>query len=76
VVPEDRDKVFDWFFQGVRPSSGRVKGSGLGLAIARELVDAHGGTIEVGDGPGGHFRVVLPQSGPPGDAKWSEASSS
>lgn len=76
VAPEDRDKVFDWFFQGARPASGRVKGSGLGLAIARELIAAHGGTIEVGKGPGGDFRVVLPQSGPPGDGKWSDASSS
>ncbi len=76
VAPEDRDQVFDWFFQGARPASGRVKGSGLGLAIARELVAAHGGTIAVGDGPGGDFRVVLPLSGPPGDGKWSDASSS
>jgi two-component system OmpR family sensor kinase len=52
-----------------------VKGSGLGLAIARELVVAHGGTIEVGDGPGGRFRVVLPLGGPPGDGKWADASS-
>jgi two-component system sensor histidine kinase GlrK len=75
VAPEDRDKVFDWFFQGARPSSGRVKGSGLGLAIARELVMAHGGTIEVGEGPGGRFRVVVPRSGPPGETKWTDASS-
>ncbi len=75
VAPEDRDKVFDWFFQGARPSSGRVKGSGLGLAIARELVQAHGGTIAVGDGPGGRFRVVVPQGGPPGDGEWVDASS-
>jgi two-component system sensor histidine kinase GlrK len=76
VAPEDREKVFDWFFQGERPSGGRVKGSGLGLAIARELVAAHGGTIEVGEGPGGRFRVVLPQSGPPPDMKWAAETSS
>lgn len=76
VAPEDRAKVFDWFFQGERPSGSRVKGSGLGLAIARELVVAHGGTIEVGEGPGGRFRVVVPQSGPPGDMKWAAETSS
>ena len=64
-VPEaDRDKVFDWFFQGERPAAARVKGSGLGLAIAREFVVAHGGTIEALAGPGGRFRVTLPQVGP------------
>jgi signal transduction histidine kinase len=41
-----------------------VKGSGLGLAIAREFVKAHGGSIDVLDGPGGRFRIVLPQLGP------------
>jgi two-component system sensor histidine kinase GlrK len=75
VAPEDRDKIFDWFFQGVRPSSGRVKGSGFGLAIAQELVAAHGGTIEIGEGPGGRFRVVVPRSPPPGETKWADASS-
>ena len=64
-VPEaDRDKVFDWFFQGERPAAARVKGSGLGLAIAREFVQAHGGTIEALGGPGARFRVTLPQVGP------------
>lgn len=64
VAAEDREKVFDWFFQGERPSGSRVKGSGLGLAIAREFVKAHHGTIAVLDGPGGRFRVTLPQLGP------------
>ena len=76
VAPEDRERVFDWFFQGARPAGGRVKGSGLGRAIARELIAAHGGTIEGGSGAGGVFRAVLPQAGPPGDGKWSDASSS
>jgi two-component system sensor histidine kinase GlrK len=69
VAPADRDKVFDWFFQGERPQAGRIKGSGLGLAIARELVAAHGGTIEAMDGPGGRFRVTLPQLGPRREAR-------
>jgi len=64
VAEGDRDKVFDWFFQGERPSGARVKGSGLGLAIAREFVVAHGGAIAALAGPGGRFRVTLPQLGP------------
>jgi signal transduction histidine kinase len=35
-------------------------GTGLGLAIARWVVDLHGGTIAVVDGPGCHIRVTLP----------------
>lgn len=42
--------------------SARSGGTGLGLAIARELVLAHGGTIELVDklSPGTAFRITLP----------------
>ena len=61
VAPEDRERIFDWFFQGRATSAGRMKGSGLGLAIARECCLALGGAIEVLDSPSGaHFRVLLP----------------
>ena len=62
IAAEDRDRVFDWFFQGKLGHGGRVKSSGLGLAIAREFVLAHRGSIEViAQGkPGARFRVSLP----------------
>ena len=61
IPPEDRYRVFDWFYQGEDVHRGRLRGSGLGLAIAREFVLAHGGRIEVLEdaGPGAHFRVTL-----------------
>lgn len=34
--------------------------AGLGLAITKAIVDAHGGTIILGDGPGGDVRLRLP----------------
>lgn len=42
--------------------SARAGGTGLGLAIARELVAAHGGSIELIDkqSPGTTFRITLP----------------
>jgi two-component system sensor histidine kinase GlrK len=62
IPPGDRDRVFDWFYQGEGVPHGRVQGSGLGLAIAKEFVAAHGGRIEVVDESegGAHFRVTLP----------------
>lgn len=68
IAAEDREQVFDWFFQGKLGHQGRIKGSGLGLAIAREWVLAHRGSIEVvaAPGPGAHFRVRLPVLRAPG----------
>jgi len=66
VPIEDRERIFDWFYQGEDAPRGRLRGSGLGLAIAREFVLAHGGRIEVleGSGPGAHFRVTIPPGTP------------
>jgi len=49
VAPDERQRIFDSFYQGSVKPAGRVKGSGLGLAIAREYTLAHGGRIEVLD---------------------------
>lgn len=59
IPPEHRPHVFRKYYQVER--SRRI-GSGLGLAIAREIVEAHGGMIELVDrpGPGVTFRVTLP----------------
>jgi K+-sensing histidine kinase KdpD len=57
VAAEHRDDVFQPFWTG--PGS---RSSGLGLAIVRAVVDAHHGTIRVGETPGGGatFEVRLP----------------
>ncbi len=62
IPEEDRLRVFDWFFSGEKPHHGRVQGSGLGLAIVRDLVHAHGGTVEIiqSEGIGARFQVRLP----------------
>jgi two-component system sensor histidine kinase GlrK len=70
---QERERIFDSFYQGPPPVDGRVKGSGLGLAIAREYALAHGGRIEVRDRAdhetGAHFRLWLPlAAGPTGEA--------
>ncbi|MEZ4711592.1 MAG: HAMP domain-containing sensor histidine kinase [Caldilineaceae bacterium] len=65
IPAADLPYIFDRFWRGDRARShkGGV-GGGLGLAIARQLVQAHGGRIEVESevGQGTEFRVVVPGS--------------
>ena len=58
IAPGDRDRIFEPF----HTTKDRSGGTGLGLAICRQLVEAHHGTIAVGDTPGGGatFEVRLP----------------
>lgn len=57
IAAEARDRLFEPLF------TTRAKGAGLGLTICREIIERHGGTIElVDDGqPGAAFRIRLPQ---------------
>ena len=51
-------KIFDPFFTTKDPG----KGTGLGMSIAREIIQKHGGTIEVQSevGKGSEFTIVIP----------------
>ena len=62
-IPEDvASRVFTRFWRGNRRG-----GTGLGLYIVKGLVEAHGGTVEVGRSPSGgaQFRFLLPAGTPP-----------
>jgi signal transduction histidine kinase len=61
IDPDLLPHVFERFRQGDF-SRKRHGGVGLGLAIARELVELHGGTIEVKNGErgGAEFNIQLP----------------
>jgi signal transduction histidine kinase len=62
IDPADRSRVFDRFTRLDDARSRDEGGSGLGLPIAREIVEAHGGRISIGDGPGGRLIVRLPRA--------------
>jgi PAS domain S-box-containing protein len=71
IPPEDRERLFDRFWQG-RRTPRRGAGAGLGLTIARRIVERHGGTIRVEseEGKGSTFTFEIPAApgGPaPGD---------
>jgi len=61
ISSEERERVFEPFFQGRQLARGHIKGTGLGLAIAQRYARLHCGNIEVRDCPtGAHLRVILP----------------
>jgi signal transduction histidine kinase len=62
IAEEDLPHVFDRFYRADRSRSRATGGAGLGLAIVKQLVEAHGGRIEVESaiGKGTQFTFTLP----------------
>ena len=63
VPIENRQKVFEKFYQHGDIHTRQQGGTGLGLSIAKSIVEVHGGRIWVDDGEGGrgsNFQFVLP----------------
>jgi signal transduction histidine kinase len=62
IDPEDRPHLFERFYRGRSVRQTRIHGTGLGLAIVKEIVDLHGGYINVNSypGEGSTFQVWFP----------------
>jgi signal transduction histidine kinase len=70
MTPEVQERIFEKFYRAREARDVEAQGLGLGLSLVQELVQAHGGHVEVQSAPGqgSAFRVVLPE----GDAHEGE----
>ncbi len=63
ISSKDLPYIFDKTYRADDPLVREVSGSGLGLAITHEIIELHGGEIEVNSeyGKGARFTIKLPQ---------------
>ena len=56
IEPEQFDKIFDLFI------STKPEGTGVGLAIVKQIIEGHGGRVNVESNPGQgtKFSILLP----------------
>ncbi len=66
VPADERERIFERFYQVDSSARRRYKGTGLGLTICKHIVSQHGGRIWVQDAEGGgsQFHIVLPKTFP------------
>jgi GAF domain-containing protein len=64
IAPEHLDRIFERFYQADGGAGRQFEGMGIGLSLVREIVEAHGGRVDVESTPqkGSTFTVALPQA--------------
>ncbi|HXL32598.1 MAG TPA: ATP-binding protein [Bradyrhizobium sp.] len=59
IPPERRQAMLEPFSRLETSRNRGTGGAGLGLAIARGLVEAHGGSLSIGQAPSGGARITV-----------------
>lgn len=59
IPPALRRRIFEPFFTTKSPGSNGGSGTGIGLAVSHGIVEAHGGSLEADEAPGGGARFLL-----------------
>jgi PAS domain S-box-containing protein len=57
MTPEQQARVFERFYRA--DPSGNIPGTGLGMSLVKEIVELHGGEVELHSAPGAGTRVTL-----------------
>jgi len=64
IPPNERKQIFHKFVRGAAAKTNGIKGTGIGLAMVQQIVEAHGGDIQLESQPGqgSTFTILLPES--------------
>jgi signal transduction histidine kinase len=64
VTPAERAAIWEPFRRGSSAAAQSVGGGGIGLSIVRDVVEQHGGSVRIEDGPrgGASFVIELPDA--------------
>ena len=64
ILNEDIPSIFNRFYRGANADADNYEGTGLGLAIVQQVINHHGGSIEVESaiGKGSTFTIYFPLS--------------
>ena len=62
IPPEERERIFQKFYQIEESFTGQVEGAGLGLALVKRIIEAHGGKVVLDSviGSGSTFSLLFP----------------
>ncbi|MEZ5344437.1 MAG: HAMP domain-containing sensor histidine kinase [Pyrinomonadaceae bacterium] len=65
VSAAEKKHLFEPFYRSERVVNDQISGNGLGLSLVKQIIDAHGGKIEVESEPGkgSKFTIFLPANG-------------
>ncbi len=72
IAPDQQGRIFEPFVRATGPGAPTAEGTGLGLALVRDIMAAHGGSVEVESvpGEGSNFTLRFPIAPvPPADAE-------
>jgi K+-sensing histidine kinase KdpD len=69
-IPEqEREKVFEMFFQICRDLTGNIAGAGVGLSIVKAFSESAGFFVELGESQLGGLKVLISRKKIPGQCK-------